>query len=129
MSSLVHPVYDKERLQAEDSVLIKNLNQLLMTTHGTEQVLDSFYFETQSWLYTNGMTFSNEHLNMNYAVGVDATHKCTYTLYANHNYLGQLSFARRYKFESEEIEIVEHLISVLLAPLQQAIACHEACYL
>ena len=108
----------------EECVLYRNLDALIENTHSLEQLLDTFFFETQSWIASDGMSFCNEARHVNYDVGLAARNKCHYRLYRGSNYLGEITFSRQNRFSLEELEIVEELLMVLSDPLQQAVI-HE----
>ena len=101
--------------------IFENLDRLIETTHNLEQLLDTFFFETQSWLSSDGMSFSNEPRRINYEVGSRSRNRCHYRLFCGVNYLGELSFSRATRFSLEELELVEELLAVLSSPLQVAV--------
>ena len=43
-----------------------------------EQLMDTFYFETQTWLALSGISFSHAQEEHNFEVGVADRHRCTY---------------------------------------------------
>lgn len=108
----------------EECVLYRDLDALMEKTHNLEQLLDTFFFETQSWIASDGMSFSNEARRVNYDVGLSARNRCNYRLFRGSNYLGEIVFSRRNRFSSEELEIIEELLTILSNPLQMAVT-HE----
>ncbi len=108
--------------QGKEHGLFPNLQPLLLGVHNLEEFLDTFFFETQPWMHYNGMTFTNDNKRIDYSVGLDAENRCSYRLFAYHNYLGDISFTREYRFEEDELEIIDELLSATLAPLSQLLA-------
>ncbi|MCB1692167.1 MAG: hypothetical protein KDI19_05335 [Pseudomonadales bacterium] len=94
------------------------LKCLLDTASNLENLLDVFYFETQSWISSTGMRFSNSHKGVRYQVGVDGQYRCNYRLFANQDYLGEISFSRMSAFETDELELIESMLSVAILPIR-----------
>ncbi|MFT7218595.1 MAG: hypothetical protein ACI8Z1_000206 [Candidatus Azotimanducaceae bacterium] len=110
--------------QFEGYSVYRNLDILLETTHSLEQLLDTFFFEIQHWISSDGMCFSNEARNVYHEVGFDSRNKCHYRLYRGANYLGEICFSRKTRYNLDELELIEELVTMLIEPLQLSMAHH-----
>jgi len=54
-------------------------------------------------------------------LGAKRHHKCNYQLEIDHEYLGQLTISRAYRFSSTEINLVEDLLCKLVYPLRNSL--------
>ncbi len=92
---------------------------MLQAAGGVESMLDTFYFETQAWLCSDGMQFVGS--TMQHTVGVSARHQCNYSLYYNQDYLGEMKFFRGTPFEPDELELIETILAIAIDPLREGL--------
>jgi len=110
--------------QFDGDTVYRDLDILLETTHSLEQLLDTFFFEIQLWISSDGMHFSNVARNVKHEVGFDSRNKCHYRLYRGANYLGEICFFRKTRYSLDELELIEELVTMLIEPLQLSMAHH-----
>ncbi len=113
--------YDSADGASKSHPLWKNLKTLLSGVSGLEQLLDTFFFETQDWVNVIGMSFRNLPLEVNYEVGISAKHHCTYRLFSNQDYLGELGFSSLEPLSNDELEIIEGLVGIVILPVKSEI--------
>ena len=82
-----------------------------------EQLMDTFYFETQAWLALSGLSFNRSPTGQNFEIGVADRHRCTYQLYTQGKYLGDVVLAKNHRFEDDELHLTKTLLGILIAPL------------
>ncbi|XOV88310.1 MAG: hypothetical protein ACFHX7_00140 [Pseudomonadota bacterium] len=96
-----------------------DFRHMLKAAGSVESLLDTLYFETQSWLCSDGMQFVGS--NMRHVVGVTAVHQCNYSLFFNQDFLGELTFYRGNPFEADELELIEAILGVAIDPLREVL--------
>ena len=74
-----------------------------------EQLMDTFYFETQTWLALSGLSFNHAQEGHNFEIGVADTHRCTYKLYSQRKYLGEVVLTKNHQFEDDELHLTKTL--------------------
>lgn len=82
-----------------------------------EQLMDTFYFETQTWLALSGLSFNHAQEGHNFEIGVSDRHRCTYKLYSQRKYLGDVVLTKNHQFEDDELHLTKTLLGILIAPL------------
>lgn len=101
----------------EQGSVLEQFRLTLSGCSGVEQLLDTFYFESQNWLSLSGLSFENAPRGHNFDVGVAGRHTCTYRLFTRQTYLGDMVFSRNDPFEDDELHLAEALLGLLILPL------------
>ena len=86
-----------------------------------EQLMDTFYFEAQAWLALSGLSFNHYPRGQNFEIGVADRHRCTYKLYTQGKYLGDVVLAKNHRFEDDELHLTKTLLRILIIPLARII--------
>jgi|GEM_PF-3810793 len=86
-----------------------------------EQLMDTFYFETQTWLALSSLSFNHAPRRHNFEIGVADRHRCTYKLYTQGKYLGEVVLTKTYRFEDDELNLTKALLGILIIPLARII--------
>ncbi len=98
------------------------LHHMLHAAIDVENLIDVFYYEAQTLVSFDSVTFDNRHLDTHYEVGVHCRHTAHYRLFANHDFVGDLKFTRATPFTEGELNIIESLLTALTLPIQDLIA-------
>ncbi|MAW28579.1 MAG: hypothetical protein CMP98_07260 [Gammaproteobacteria bacterium] len=82
-----------------------------------EQLMDTFFFETQTWLELSGLSYNHSSRRHNLEIGVADRHRYTYKLYKQRNYLGEVVLTNNHRLEDDELHLTETLLGILIFPL------------
>jgi diguanylate cyclase (GGDEF)-like protein len=69
----------------------------------------------------SGLQFTHPDNKFEFRLGAKRHHKCNYQLEIDHEYLGQLTVSRGYRFSDSEINLVEDLLCKLVYPLRNSL--------
>jgi len=98
----------------------------LQTTLDIEELLNILYTEIASYVAIEGASYVHNELKINHRIEDVARHSCSYNLDLKGSNLGTLEFSRSNRFEPEQLEIIEYLLSAALYPLKNAIDHQKA---
>ena len=94
---------------------------LLQTSLELETVLRFFLDAAAERVDFDGARFEYAPLEVELDFGSRRAHTCAYRLKLAGEYLGELVFSRRTRFEESELQTIENLLSQLIYPLRNAI--------
>ena len=98
-----------------------HLSQRLQTSLDPEHVTTMFARMIADDIAHDGMSYSNEAMGVHLEVGRQSRHSCAYDLIVEDTPIGKIIFRRGRKFTADEIEHLEHLITILAYPLRNAV--------
>lgn len=98
----------------------------LQTTLDIEAQLQILFNEIAQYLPLEGASYVNKELQMNHRIADVARHSCSYNLNLMDNNLGTLEFSRSTRFDEDNLEIIEYLLSAALYPLRNAVEYQKA---
>jgi diguanylate cyclase (GGDEF)-like protein len=108
------------------SSLRTQLMSTLQTTLELEEVLNIFFITMQDLLGVNSLSYCHKDEVVDLEHGEAARHNCSYSLSNNHQYLGEIVFSRKQRFQEQELNILEYLMGTLIYPLRNALMFHSA---
>ncbi len=94
---------------------------LLQTSLELETVLQYFLDAAAERFSFDGAQFTYAPLEAELRFGSRRAHTCAYRLKLAGEYLGELVFSRRTRFDEAELQTIENLLSQLIYPLRNAI--------
>lgn len=106
--------------------LRQQLNLQLQTSLEIERILELFYREVQSLVPIDAMGFQHSSHDLRLELGERAPHSAGYRLSHDGEYLGELTFRRRHRFDDDELAQLESLLACLLFPLRNALLYRTA---
>ncbi|MGP0173509.1 GGDEF domain-containing protein [Pseudomonas sp. NCHU5208] len=106
--------------------LRQQLNLQLQTSLEIERILELFYREVQSLVPIDAMGFQHTSHDLRLELGERAPHSAGYRLSHDGEYLGELTFRRRQRFDDDELAQLESLLACLLFPLRNALLYRTA---
>ncbi|WAJ35758.1 GGDEF domain-containing protein [Pseudomonas sp. GOM7] len=106
--------------------LRQQLNLQLQTSLEIERILELFYREVQSLVPIDAMGFQHSSHDLRLELGERAPHSAGYRLSHDGEYLGELTFRRRQRFDDDELAQLESLLACLLFPLRNALLYRTA---
>ncbi|MCW8825795.1 MAG: GGDEF domain-containing protein [Gammaproteobacteria bacterium] len=98
----------------------------LQTTLDIEAQLKILFNEIANYVSISGASFSHKELKLGHRIGDVARHSCSYNLELMNREIGTLEFSRSNRFEEDQLEIIEYLLSAALYPLNNAIEYFKA---
>jgi diguanylate cyclase (GGDEF)-like protein len=98
----------------------------LQTTLDVEEVLTMFRQELQTLVAVSGMSYTHHSHDIELDWGRQHSHSCHYRLITQRDNLGEITFYRDARFDADDLETVETLLSVLLPPLRNALLYFQA---
>ena len=98
----------------------------LQTTLDIEAQLNIIFNELSNYILLDGASYTNSELMINHRIKDIARHSCSYNLELMNNSLGTLEFSRSIRFNENDLEVIEYLLSAALYPLNNAIKYQEA---
>jgi len=93
----------------------------LQSAHNINDIIKIYSTNIQPLIPHDSMTFKNELMRIDLALGVSSQHRCSYNLTFSNQPLGKISLTRKDKFSETELSIFENLLSVLFYPLGNAL--------
>jgi diguanylate cyclase (GGDEF)-like protein len=106
-------------VEREDA--LAKLPLILQTSLDTRQLLRLFDEQIKPLLAHSGLQFTHPDNKFEFRLGAKRHHKCNYQLEIDHEYLGQLTVSRGYRFSDSEINLVEDLLCKLVYPLRNSL--------
>lgn len=98
----------------------------LQTTLEVDSVLSQFYQGLRELLQIDGLEYQHNADPNAFCVGQSGVHRCSYRVSHQGNYLGELQFSRKQRFDEKELLAIETLLGTLLFPLRNALMYREA---
>lgn len=111
--------------QIKSDVLVR-LATFLQTTLDYKQLLTLFKREIASSVLVEGIEFSNPEHQVHHLDGQKGPHTCNYTLSAQGQGLGEITFFRTTRFREHEMANLEALMGTLIYPLRNAMRYRSA---
>ena len=74
----------------------------------------------------DALVYVNEEESLRLTQGTPATHSCGYRLVTRDEYLGELIFQRNHSFSDRELQGIESLLPLVLAPLRNSLQFRRA---
>ncbi|MDO8826546.1 GGDEF domain-containing protein [Methylophaga sp.] len=108
-------------VSAERDDALAKLPLILQTSLDTRQLLRLFDEQIKPLLAHSGLQFTHPDNKFEFRMGNNRHHKCNYQLEIDHEYLGQLTFSRAYRFSESEIRLLEDLLCKLVYPLRNSL--------
>ena len=108
-------------LSVEREDALAKLPLILQTSLDTRQILRLFDEQIKPLLAHSGLQFTHPDNKFEFRLGAKRHHKCNYQLEIDHEYLGQLTVSRAYRFSDSEINLVEDLLCKLVYPLRNSL--------
>ena len=110
----------------EQAIQRLQLSHLLQSTLDLEQVLMLFFREVGTLLGLTSLSYGNDNLTAAIEFGSNSKHSCHYQLVNDAENLGKLTVTRNKRFTSDDLLLLENLISCLICPLRNALLYREA---
>jgi diguanylate cyclase (GGDEF)-like protein len=102
------------------------MTQVLQTSLDLAQLVETFAVEVKSSVPIEGMLYVNELAGIEMKVGRNAANACAFRLTLNEQPLGEVTFARKGKFSSNDQNELEALLRSLVHPLRNALMYRTA---
>lgn len=102
------------------------LSLALQTSLDLETMLQIFLHESRKSVEIDGLSFRSSNPTMRLQIDRGSHHSCSYHLDLHGESLGEVIFSRRRRFNEEEMEKMEYLLSAILYPLRNALTHSRA---
>lgn len=119
-----NPLRGKRQISLAD--LRRQLSTQLQTSLEADRILALFFREIQALVPLDYLSYQHSGADLRLEFGESANHCAGYRLTHSGEYLGELSFRRRYPFSETELGQLESLIASLLYPLRNALLYRAA---
>ncbi|MBT8769487.1 GGDEF domain-containing protein [Pseudomonas boanensis] len=106
--------------------LHRQLNLQLQTSLDVERIVNLFFTEVQRLVSLDALTYLHQSSDVRLEFGTLASHSAGYRLSNEGEYLGELIFRRNQRFDEQELNQLESLLSSLLFPLRNALLYRAA---
>jgi diguanylate cyclase (GGDEF)-like protein len=106
--------------------LRRQLTLQLQTSLEVDRILGSFFREVQRLVPLDALAYAHQGSDLRLEFGERAAHSAGYRLTHEGEYLGELVFRRRQRFEETELAQLESLLACLLFPLRNALLYRTA---
>lgn len=106
--------------------LRQQLSHQLQSSLDIDEVLSQFSSAIKPYVAHDYLGYTNEQKSCAFSVGKNARCRLSHKLAIKDERLGQLVLSRKGKFSKAEMDTIEHVISVLLYPLRNALLYREA---
>lgn len=93
----------------------------LQSSLNLDEILIMFQSEVDALLKITGIRYNNEPMDIEIVNGVQSTRQCAYRLITQSDHLGEIILYRDTRFNDNELESVESLLSLLLSPVRNAL--------
>ncbi|MCY1526913.1 diguanylate cyclase (GGDEF) domain protein [compost metagenome] len=98
----------------------------MQTSLDAERILKLFFAHVQRLVPLDALAYQHPISDLRLELGERATHSATYRLSHEGEYLGELIFRRKLRFNDEELGQLESLLASLLFPLRNALLYRAA---
>jgi diguanylate cyclase (GGDEF)-like protein len=95
-----------------------DISSALQTTMEFSKLIAIFSKKIESMVPHTAYAYSNAEFGVDVKQGVFTKHSCNYSLKIEDQQLGELKLMRNYRFDSEELELLETLLCSLVYPLK-----------
>jgi len=102
------------------------LSQQLQTSLDVERIVSLFFCELQRLVPVDALGFQHPAHDLRLELGERAPHSASYRLSHEGDYLGELMFRRKRRFDDHELAQLESLLASLLFPLRNALLYRSA---
>lgn len=121
-------LFDQNELDVTPAELEQTLklSGLLQTSLELDTVLTYFLDAIVHLISFDGAQFTNDELDYNFQYGKNQRHTCTYRLRLASEFLGELTFSRKRRFNNDEIQQIENSLVQLLYPVRNALLYKRA---
>ncbi|MGE8359057.1 GGDEF domain-containing protein [Pseudomonas sp.] len=106
--------------------LRQQLSLQLQTSLDVERILRLFFGEVQRLVSLDALAYHYQISDLRLELGERANHSAAYRLSHDGEYLGELIFRRKVRFEDDELAQLESLLASLLFPLRNALLYRSA---
>lgn len=106
--------------------LRQQLGMQLQTSLDAERILKLFFAQVQRLVPLDALAYQYPISDLRLDLGARANHSATYRLSHEGEYLGELIFRRKHRFNDEELGQLESLLASLLFPLRNALLYRAA---
>lgn len=106
--------------------LRQQLNLQLQTSLEIERILALYFREIQRLVPLDALSFQHPAHDLRLELGERAPHSAGYRLSHEGEYLGELTFRRKQRFDDDELAQLESLLACLLFPLRNALLYRSA---
>ncbi|KFX67865.1 DeoR faimly transcriptional regulator [Pseudomonas taeanensis MS-3] len=106
--------------------LRQQLSMQLQTSLDVERILNLFFCEVQRLVPLDALAYQHQTSDLRLELGERANHSATYRLSHEGEYLGELIFRRKRRFDDPELGQLESLLASLLFPLRNALLYRTA---
>lgn len=122
--------FSNTRSQSLQPVTLAELRQQLslqlQTSLDAERILKLFFSEVQRLVNLDALAYHYQASDLRLELGDRANHTAAYRLSHDGEYLGELIFRRKVRFDDEELAQLESLLASLLFPLRNALLYRSA---
>lgn len=116
----------KASAQAQDTERLLLLTQTLQASLDPDQVIQRFFDQVTVWLRLDGLNYQLPEQPQATQLGRPGRHSCDYRLGSDQATLGQYVFSRNHRFTESERAALEHWLSFLLVPINNALHYRHA---
>lgn len=102
------------------------ITNALQTTLDASQLLETFAQEIKATVPIDGALYSLPEQDLELKAGRNAANSCSYRLNLNEQFLGEITFTRKIKFSSGELNELETLLGSFVHPLRNALLYRTA---
>lgn len=98
------------------------ITSLLQTTLDPQRLVEIYAREAGASVPLDGLRYRHAEQGLLLQVGQMAVHTCSYRLTVEDEYLGEITYTRRKRFNAGEIALLEELLCCLVYPLRNGLA-------
>ncbi len=124
--SLIAKRADNDERQQQLTNAIQNLSLELQQTLVLDKLLHIFCEQVVNLVPCDSVLFTNTDLDITWQNGKTRQHSCLYQLNLDDNILGEVTCTRSSPFSSEDLQIIEWLVAILIYPIKNAILYKSA---
>ncbi len=111
--------------QIKSDILVR-LATFLQTTLDYQKILTIFKREIACAVLVDGIRFEHPENGIQFDIGQNTPHSCSYQLKAKNEKLGDITFYRNTRFREHELANIEALMGTLVYPLRNAMRYRKA---
>lgn len=90
------------------------------------KLVDIYTHEVKSSISYHSISYQHAEQGFSITLGEVARHTCSYQLVVNDQFLGEMTFTRKRKFNQGESQVLEGLLCGLVYPLRNALLYSQA---
>jgi diguanylate cyclase (GGDEF)-like protein len=103
-----------------------DISSALQTTLEFDELISIFSSKIESMIPHSAFIYTNTEFALEIKSGVFTKHSCSYALKVEQQQLGELKLTRNYRFDEDEIKLLETLLCCLIYPLKNATLYQQA---